>query len=318
MPDNAGFVADTEPFRRELIAHCYRMLGSIQDAEDLVQDTYLRAWRSYGGFEGRSSVRTWLYQIATNRCLTELAKRSRRMLPSGLYAAEQDPGAYPEGAGPEVDWLQPAPDAMVTPDSADPAAIVTAREGLRLALIASLQFLPPRQRAVLVLRDVLAFPATEVAVMLGTTTPSVKSALQRARARLKELGPVADQIAEPTESRARALLDKYITAFENSDAAALERLLLADATIEAPPLRTWFTGRKTCVLFLRNYVLGSPGDWRMLATSANGQPAATAYTRDQRGNYQPYGICVLTVTGHGISHIRSFAEPSLVTLFESY
>jgi len=318
VPDNAGFVADTEPFRRELIAHCYRMLGSIQDAEDLVQDTYLRAWRSYGGFEGRSSVRTWLYQIATNRCLTELAKRSRRMLPSGLYAAEQDPRAYPEGAGPEVNWLQPAPDAMVTPDSADPAAIVTAREGLRLALIASLQFLPPRQRAVLVLRDVLAFPATEVAVMLGTTTPSVKSALQRARARLKELGPVADQIAEPTESHARALLDQYITAFENSDAAALERLLLADATIEAPPLRTWFTGRKTCVLFLRNYVLGSPGDWRMLATSANGQPAATAYTRDQRGNYQPYGICVLTVTGHGISHIRSFADPSLVTLFESY
>ena len=170
MPDNAGFVADTEPFRRELLAHCYRMLGSIQDAEDLVQETYLRAWRSYGGFEGRSSVRTWLYQIATNGCLTELAKRSRRMLPSDLCAPEQDPGASPEGAGTEVNWLQPAPDAMVTPDSADPAAIVTAREGLRLALIASLQFLPPRQRAILVLRDVLAFPATEVAVMLGTTT----------------------------------------------------------------------------------------------------------------------------------------------------
>ena len=175
MPDNAGFVRDTEPFRRELLAHCYRMLGSIQDAEDLVQETYLRAWRSYGGFEGRSSVRTWLYQIATNGCLTELAKRGRRMLPSGLYAPEQDPGAYPEEAGAEVNWLQPVPDAMVTPDSADPAAIVTAREGLRLALIASLQYLPPRQRAILVLRDVLAFPATEVAVMLGTTTVSVKS-----------------------------------------------------------------------------------------------------------------------------------------------
>src|SRR5436305_12484312 len=134
------------------------MLGSIQDAEDLVQETYLRAWRSYGGFEGRSSVRTWLYQIATNGCLTELAKRGRRVLPSDLCAPEQDPGASPEGAGTEVSWLQPAPDAMVTPDSADPAAIVTAREGLRLALIASLQFLPPRQRAILVLRDVLAFP----------------------------------------------------------------------------------------------------------------------------------------------------------------
>ena len=318
MPDNSGFIADTEPFRRELLAHCYRMLGSIQDAEDLVQETYLRAWRSYGGFEGRSSVRTWLYQIATNGCLTELAKRSRRMLPSGLCGPEQDPTAYLESAGTEVNWLQPAPDAMVTPDSADPAAIVTAREGLRLALIASLQFLPPRQRAILVLRDVLAFPATEVAVMLGTTTVSVKSALQRARARLKELAPAADQIAEPTESQARALLDQYITAFEDANAAALERLLLADATIEAPPLRTWFTGRTTCVPFLRDYVLGSPGDWRMLATSANGQPAAVAYTRDRDGNYQPYGICVLTVTGQGISQIRSFADPSLVGLFESW
>jgi len=217
-----------------------------------------------------------------------------------------------------VNWLQPAPDAMVTPDSADPAAIITAREGLRLALIASLQFLPPRQRAILVLRDVLAFPATEVAVMLGTTTVSVKSALQRARTRLKELAPAADQIAEPTESQARALLDQYIAAFENADATALERLLLADVTIEAPPLRTWFTGRRTCVPFLRNYVLGSPGDWRMLATSANGQPAAVAYTRDQHGSYQAYGICVLTVTGQGIRQIRSFADPSLVTLFESW
>src|SRR6478672_4807836 len=318
MPNNAGFVADTEPFRRELLAHCYRMLGSIQDAEDLVQETYLRAWRSYSGFEGRSSVRTWLYQIATNGCLTELAKRSRRMLPSDLCAPGQDPEASPEGAGTEVNWLQPVPDAMVTPDSADPAAIITAREGLRLALIASLQFLPPRQRAILVLRDVLAFPATEVAVMLGTTTVSVKSALQRARARLRELALAAGQITEPTAPRARALLDQYIAAFENADAAALERLLLEDVTLEATPLRTWFAGRKTCVPFLRNYVLGSPGDWRMLATSANGQPAAVAYTRDQHGSYQAYGICVLTVTGQGIRQIRSFADPSLVTLFESW
>jgi RNA polymerase sigma-70 factor (ECF subfamily) len=315
VPDNAVFVRETEPFRRELLAHCYRMLGSIQDAEDLVQETYLRAWRSYGGFEGRSSVRTWMYQIATNGCLTELAKRGRRMLPSGLYGPEQDPAVYPEGAGAEVNWLQPAPDAMVIPDSADPAVIVAAREGLRLALIASLQYLPPRQRAVLVLRDVLAFPATEVAVMLGTTTASVKSALQRARARLRELAPAADQITEPTESQARAHLDQYITAFENADAAALERLLLEDATLEATPMRTWFAGRKTCVPFLRNHILGSPGDWRMLATSANGQPAAATYNRDQHGNYQPYGICVFTVTKQGIRQVRSFGDPGLVALF---
>lgn len=315
MTNSVGFVEATEPFRRELLAHCYRMLGSIQDAEDVVQETYLRAWRSYGGFEGRSSVRTWLYQIATNRCLTELAKHSRRMLPSGVSDPERDPDAYLEEAGAEVIWLEPAPDAMVIPDSADPAAVVAAREGVRLALIASLQYLPPRQRAVLVRRDVLAFPATEVAVMLGTTTVSVKSALQRARARLEELAPAADEITEPTAPQARALLEQYIAAFENADAAALERLLTQDAVIEATPLRTWFAGRKTCMPFLRNRLLGSPGHWRMLATSANGQPAAAAYTRDSGGNYQLYGICVLTVTGAGIRRISSFGDPSLVTVF---
>jgi RNA polymerase sigma-70 factor, ECF subfamily len=315
VPDSAVFVRDTEPFRRELLAHCYRMLGSFQDAEDLVQETYLRAWRSYGGFEGRSSVRTWLYQIATNACLTELGRHSRRLLPSGLYDPEPDPGTYPEEAGAEVSWLQPAPDALMTPDSADPAAIVAAREELRLALIASLQYLSPKQRAVLVLRDVLAFPAIEVAVMLGTTTVSVKSALQRARARLGELALAAGQITEPAAPRARALLDRYIAAFENADAAALEQLLTQDAILEATPMRTWFAGRTTCIPFLRDRLLGSPGDWRMLATSANGQPAAAAWTRDQAGNYQPYGICVLTVTAAGIRRVSSFGDPGLVTVF---
>ena len=315
MPESAEFVEATEPFRRELLAHCYRMLGSIEDAEDLVQETYLRAWRSYGGFEGRSSVRTWLYQIATNRCLTELAKKSRRLLPSSASDPEPDPDAHVEEAGTDVNWLQPAPDAMVMPESADPAAVVAAREGLRLALVASLQYLPPRQRAVLVLRDVLAFPATEVAVVLSTTTASVKSALQRARARLGELALAEGQITEPSAPRARALLDQYIAAFENADADALERLLLEDATLEATPLRTWFAGRNTCVPFLRDHLLGSPGDWRMLATSANGQPAAAAYIRDQQGEYQPYGICVLSVTSAGIRRISSFGEPRLVSVF---
>jgi RNA polymerase sigma-70 factor (ECF subfamily) len=204
---------------------------------------------------------------------------------------------------------------MVMPVSADPADIVAAREGLRLALIASLQYLPPRQRAVLVLRDVLAFPATEAAVMLGTTTASVKSALQRARVRLEELALTDGKITEPTAPRARALLDQYIAAFENADAAALERLLLEDAVLEATPLRTWFAGRNVCVPFLRNHLLGSPGDWRMLATSANGQPAAAAYLRDRHGNYQPYGICVLTVTDAGIRRITSFGDPGLVAAF---
>ena len=315
MRDSSAFVRDTEPLRRELLAHCYRMLGSVQDAEDLVQETYLRAWRSYGGFEGRSSVRTWLYQIATNACLTALARRDRRVLPSGRYDPELDPRAPAKAADLDVAWLEPLPDALVTPESADPGVIVAAREGLRLALIASLQYLPPRQRAVLVLRDVLEFPAAEVAVMLGSTTAAVKSALQRARARLEDVRPAADQISEPTWPQAHALLDQYIAAFENADAAALERLLVRDAILEATPLRTWFVGRKTCVPFLRHQVLGAPGDWCMLATSANGQPAAAAYTRDRNGCMQPYGICVLTVASAGILRVSSFGDASLLPVF---
>jgi RNA polymerase sigma-70 factor, ECF subfamily len=316
MHDNAAFVRDAEPYRRELLAHCYRMLGSIHDAEDLVQETYLRAWRSYDGFEGRSSVRTWMYQIATNRCLTELAgSRRRRMLPSGLHEAELDPAAAMKEADADVNWLQPVPDALLTPESADPGAIAAAREGLRLALVASWQYLPPRQRAVLILRDVLALPAAEVALMLGVTTASVKSLLQRGRTRLGELGLADSQISEPTALQARALLDQYIAAFEAADADVLERLLLEDATLEATPMRTWFAGRTTCIAFLRDHLLGSPGNWRMLPTSANGQPAAAAYTRDRNGAYQPYGICVLSITEAGIRRISSFGDPSLVAAF---
>jgi RNA polymerase sigma-70 factor (ECF subfamily) len=315
VPDNAAFVADTEAFRRELLAHCYRLLGSVTDAEDLVQETYLRAWRSYDGFEGRSSVRTWLYQIATNACLTELARHSRRMLPSGLGEPETDPEVLPAAGGPEVSWLQPVPDALVMPEAADPAAIVTARESLRLALIASLQYLTPQQRAVLVLRDVLAFRAPEVSVMLGTTTAAVKSTLQRARARLKEVSPSAGQLAEPTAPRARLLLDRYIAAFENADAAALERLLVDDASLEATPFRTWYAGRKACVPILRDRIIGPPGFWRMLPASANGQPAAVGYNRDADGVYQPYGVVVLSVSDEGVRQVRSFGDPRLVAAF---
>ncbi|HEX4704046.1 MAG TPA: RNA polymerase subunit sigma-70 [Pseudonocardiaceae bacterium] len=311
--NNAAFVRDTEPFRRELLAHCYRMLGSVQDAEDLVQETYLRAWRSYGGFEGRSSVRTWLYRIATNACLTALRHHSRRMLPSGLGGAEPDPYATPHTA--EIDWLQPIPDALVMPDTADPATILAAREGLRLALIASLQYLPGPQRAVLILRDVLAFPAAQVAAMLGTSTPAIKSTLQRARARLRESPPTPDLLAEPAEPAARALLDRYMAAFQNADAAALERLLCDESTLEATPFRTWLAGRTTCVPFLRTHVLGTAGDWLMLPTSANGQPAAVCYLRDGTGAHQAYGVVVLTVTAMGIAGIVSFGDPGLVPAF---
>jgi RNA polymerase sigma-70 factor, ECF subfamily len=314
MSEGLTFLEATGGYRRELLAHCYRMLGSIQDAEDVVQETYVRAWRAYDRFEGRSSVRTWLYQIATNRCLSELSKASRRVLPSGISDPEPDPGAPITGAGPEVRWLQPMPDASLAPDSVDPAAIVAARAGLRLALIASLQYLPPRQRAVLILRDVLAFPATEVALVLGMTTTSVKSAVQRARSRMAKLSLVDGQIAEPSQSRARELLDAYIAAFETADVDALERLLVEDATLEAAPLRNWYSGRGTCIPFLRDHLLGSPGRWTMLATSANGQPAAAVWIRDDHGDYQPYGICLLTVTDEGIRRITSFGDPELIAM----
>ncbi|HEX4429172.1 MAG TPA: sigma-70 family RNA polymerase sigma factor [Frankiaceae bacterium] len=318
MADTATFAAETERYRRELFAHCYRMLGSVPDAEDLVQETFLRAWRSYAGFEGRSSVRTWLYQIATNCCLSALADRRRRLLPSGLGAPERDPGAPAEPVTAGVSWLQPVPDERVLTsgtDGGDPAAIVAEREGVRLALIAGLQHLPAQQRAVLVLREVLAFPARDVAAMLDTTTASVKSSLQRARATLRDRAPDDERICEPDEPRARELLDRYIAAFENADAGELERLLIEDVTLEATPMRSWFAGRQTCVPFLRAQVLGAPGTWRMYATRANGQPAIAGYLRDATGVHRSYGVTVLTVVEAGISKVTSFGDPALVAAF---
>ena len=305
---DAEFADLTEPFRRELLAHCYRMLGSVDDAEDVVQETYLRAWRSHDGFEGRSSVRTWLYQIATNTCLTARQHRARRALPSGLGG----PGEAHE-PGSEFGWLQPIPDALVTGEANDPAAIAVTRDSLRLALIASFQYLPPRQRAVLLLREVLAFPAQDVARMLGTTTVAVKSALQRARTRLSEVGPADRQIAQPPEPAARALLDQYIAAFEHADAAALERLLRRDAALELPPSSVWFTGGEAIATAVVG--LGYPGEWRMVPTSANGQPAAAAYRRDADGTYRAYGVAVLTVATAGIARIVVFGEPGLLARF---
>jgi RNA polymerase sigma-70 factor (ECF subfamily) len=312
-PASRDFAARTEPLRRELLAHCYRMLGSLQDAEDVVQETYLRAWRAYGGFEQRSSVRTWLYRIATNACLTALERRGRRVLPSGLAGPSDDPYAAPVPAGPEVSWVQPFPDALV---EEDPAAVVVAREDLRLALIASLQHLPARQRAVLLLRDVLAFPAADVAAVLDISVAAVKSALQRARARMEEVAPSAEALTEPAEPQARALLDRYIAAFENADAAAFEEVLRADAALEMVGSRTWFSGLRTCLPYLTSPpVLGAPGDWRMLPTRANGQPAAAAYRRGPSGAHEAFGIAVLSITEDGIGRIVVFADPGLVTAF---
>jgi RNA polymerase sigma-70 factor, ECF subfamily len=311
MPEGRDFTDLTEPYRRELTAHCYRLLGSADDAEDLVQETYLRAWRSFDGFEGRSSVRTWLYRIATNACISALRGRPRRALPSGLRGPGE--GVDPSWQQPDVSWLQPIPDAMVTAESSDPAAIAVSRESLRLALVASLQYLPPRQRAVLILRDVLAFPAAEAAGILGMTTAAVQSALQRARTRLDQVSPAADELAEPSEPQARAVLDRYIAAFENADARALRDLLHSEARLELPPSPVWYAGDEAAAGAIAG--LGSPGDWRMVPTAANGQPAAAAYRRDGGGTYRGYGIVVLTTAGTGIAAITGFADQALLARF---
>jgi RNA polymerase sigma-70 factor (TIGR02960 family) len=250
-------------------------------------------------------------------CLTALEPRRLRVLPSGLTGPQDAPDRPPSPVAPgEVAWLEPLPDRWLAPAEDDPAATVIARESLRLALIASLQHLPARQRAILILREVLAFSAAETADILGTTTVAVKSGLQRARARLEELEPASAELLEPTDERARALLDGYIAAFERSDAGLLEQVLRTDATLEATPFREWQAGRVNCIRMLDAYVLGAPGDWRMLATTANGQPAAVVYYRDPGGAMRANGVVVLDATVTGVSRATAFhADPTLVELF---
>ncbi|MFC0111745.1 sigma-70 family RNA polymerase sigma factor [Kibdelosporangium aridum] len=313
MPSDAEFAALTEPLRPELLAHCYRILGSIHDAEDLVQDTYLRAWRAFDRFEGRSSVRRWLYKIATMACLTALERRSRRPLPSGLGAPSDDHRVAVAPGEPTVPWLQPAPDRLLGAD--DPATIVAGRTGVRLAFIAALQLLPARQRAVLTLRDVLAFQTSEVAEMLDTTSAAVDSALRRARTRLAEAGPVEDELAEPDGETQRTLLDGYVDAFTHADPDALVGLLRADAELEMPPIPTWFTGRQAVVGFLASRVLRSKDQWRLVPTRANSQPAFVAYERTRDGRYEAHGVEVLTLVGDRIARITAFHDPSLVPAF---
>jgi RNA polymerase sigma-70 factor (ECF subfamily) len=315
-PEHAEFTRATGPYRRELLAHCYRMLGSVDEAEDLVQETYLRAWRAYHTFEGRSSLRAWLYRIATNACLTERQRSLRRVLPSGLGAPSADPYAPPAEAGPDVAWLQPMPDALIAPDSDDPAAVVAGRTHLRLALIASLQLLPARQRAVLLLCEVLSFPAAEAAAMLDVSVAAVKSMLQRARARLRDAGLDADELAEPADPVARDLLERYIAAFERADVSLLRDALRADAALEVTGTVTWFSGRRTCLPYMGTpQVIGVPGEWRMLPATANGQPAAAAYRRGPDGVHRAFGLAVLAVTTTGITRITVFCEPGILARF---
>jgi RNA polymerase sigma-70 factor (ECF subfamily) len=307
--DDDEFVRRAAPFRRELLVHCYRMLGSLHDAEDLVQETYLRAWRGYDRFEGRSTLRQWLYRIATSACLTALEHHSRRILPAGIGAPSTEPERpLLTAAIGEAVWVQPLPDTLAD----DPAAIVASRESVRLAFIAALQHLPARQRAVLILRDVLAWHAAEVAELLDTTTIAVNSALRRARMQLAKAAPLRDELTEPEDPRRRALLDRYTTAFENADLPELLRLLRDDVVLEMPPHLTWFSGRAQVTRFLAAQVLGSGGRrFVLVPTGANGQPAVAGYILGVDGLWHAHALQVLTMRASGISRIVSFNDPAL-------
>jgi RNA polymerase sigma-70 factor, ECF subfamily len=314
MTSSDDFTRLTGEFRSELLVHCYRMMGSADEAEDLVQETYLRAWKGYAGFEGRSSVRTWLYRIATNACLTAVERRGRRPLPSGVGGPAEDPRA-PVVAALDVPWLQPMPGGWLEETRDDPAAVAAARAGTRLALVAAWQYLPARQRAFLILRDVLEWPADEVADLLGTTTTAVNSGLRRARALVARALPAQDDVAEPAGEAERALLNRFAAAFEDADVPALAGLLRDDVVLEMPPVTAWFSGRGAVLTFVAEKVLTTRGRFRLRPARANGQPAFAVYLRAEDGTYRAHAVQVLAVAPGGIARLDIFLDPGLFRVF---
>ncbi len=301
-------VASLEEHRVALTGHCYRMLGSVTDAEDAVQETMLRAWRAAARFEGRATVRTWLYRIATNVCLDALAGKARRVRP----IEERPAGTIDDalGARERAHWLEPIPDAMAVPADGDPHELAIMRESIRLAFVAALQHLPPRQRAALLLTEVLEWSAAETAQALDTTVPAVNSALQRARATLAARCPRREPAAlTPVQSE---LLARYVAAFERYDVDALAALLSADAVMSMPPHTLWLQGRETILAWLTGRGCGCRGS-RLVATAACGAPAFGQY-RD--GGRQPWALAVLDVAGSRITGWTSFLDTE--TLFPRF
>jgi RNA polymerase sigma-70 factor (ECF subfamily) len=304
-----------EQHRVELTGYCYRMLGSGFEAEDAVQETLVRAWRSLDRFEGRSALRSWLYRIATNVCLDMLTGRERRARPMDL-SPSRTADAHLGAALPEARWLQPIPDSRVLPAGGDPAELAVLRETVRLAFVAALQHLPPRQRAVLILREVLQWRATEVAELLGSTVASVNSALQRARSTLATSDVTSTDVSEPMDGAQRALLARYVHAFERYDLESLTSLLHEDATLSMPPYDLWLRGH----VDIRRWLLGSGAACRgsrMLPTAANGSAAFGQYRPSgPDGRHEPFALQVIEVSGDRITGINSFLDTeSLFPLF---
>jgi RNA polymerase sigma-70 factor (TIGR02960 family) len=318
--DGEAFRGLVEPYRRELQVHCYRILGSVQDAEDLLQETLLAAWRGIGGYEERASVRTWLYRIATNRCLNALRAGARRPHEYAAYHPEV-PLPEPSHRRAEPSWLEPYPDVLLD-EIADhmpgPEARYEVRESVSLAFLAALQQLPPRQRAVLVLRDVLGFRAVEVANILDTTENAVTSALKRARGALAhELpGPDWESAPLPNSPQERRIVDDFIRAFEAGDVDAIVAMLTNDAWLTMPPLPLEYQGLDAVRHFLATVALRNGGRHALIPTRANGQPAFGVYLSDPRTPIlHAHGVLVLTLTGNRITALTRFHDNSLLTIF---
>lgn len=319
MSATETFGEQLEPHRRALHAHCYRMLGSVQDAEDAVQETLLQAWRGLDRFEGRSSLRSWLYTIATNVCLRMIERRPTRGLP-----IDYGPPSDPHGPlGPplvESTWIEPYPDDQLGLDDglAGPEACYEQREAVELAFIAALQHLPARQRAVLILRDVLGFSGAEVAAALDATPASVYSLLQRAHATLDDRLPDRSQQATLRalgDEQLSAIVNRYVDAWARGDVDTIAEMLTETATLAMPPTASWLRGRDAIAAFLRAAPLDGRRSWRLLPTSANGQPAMGVYRLDSSGAYLPYGVTVLTLRADRIAEINIFREPSALDRF---
>ncbi|WP_308042509.1 sigma-70 family RNA polymerase sigma factor [Micromonospora sp. PLK6-60] len=296
-----------EPFRTELTGYCYRMLGSAFEAEDAVQDTFVRAWRSFERFEGRSALRTWLYRIATNVCLTMLGSAQRRVRPMDLGPAGSGTATSAGEPRPEEIWVGPVPDSRVLPEGSDPAEVVAGRESVRLAFVAALQHLPPKQRAVLILREVLAWSAQEVAELLDTSVAGVNSALQRARATLAAADTRADA-HRPLDDEQRALLARYVRAFEAYDLTALTALLHEDATLSMPPVPLWLRGRDDIFAWMTGAGSGCRGS-RLLPVAANGLPAFGQYRPNLDGpGHHPWAVILLETSAGRITGVNSFLD----------
>ena len=309
--DEAAFERLVAPHRGELHAHCYRMLGSVHDAEDALQDALLRAWRGLAGFEGRSSLRSWLYRIATNACLDAIERRPKRVLPID-YAPASDPHQGPGEPIVESVWVEPYPDEAlgIGDGPAGPEARYEQREAVELAFVAALQHLPATQRAVLILRDVLGFSAKETAAALETTVASANSALQRAREAVDGRLPEQTQQAtlrELGDERVRELVERYMEAWERDDVDTVVSMLAEEASFTMPPLRTWFGGRENIRVFLVGSPMSGAWRWRPLRVRANGQEALAFYCWDQdEGAYIPFALNVLTFAGDHIADVTAF------------